>query len=263
MDMKVAITSDIAGNLVAFKAFRVHVAQYGVKAFLSCGNTVGYGPKSPECWQETSNMGFRRVQGEMEQLLGAGTFPCPISDHKFKMLKFCIGQMSRDALKEMALLNRTERYDLGDGKMMLMAHSSVIDETSNVKVNDTLRVQDEFDMLGSKYDRANIVVLGNNTFPIFIARKGTHINRSCDRFGRKFFLKSTELYLLNPGSIGRPITDEMPDDRGRIHFTYAILCVEGDDVSVMYHRVLYDPSEHIQSMRDMNFPDVYINQFLR
>ncbi|NJN55107.1 MAG: metallophosphoesterase, partial [Anaerolineae bacterium] len=49
--MKIAVLSDIHGNLPALRAVAEHVAQWQPDAVVVDGDTVNRGPQSLLCWQ--------------------------------------------------------------------------------------------------------------------------------------------------------------------------------------------------------------------
>lgn len=260
--MKIAVISDICGNLVALQAFFSEASKREVKHVLCAGNVIGYGCHPRECWELSQNR-MLTTRGHMEHLIAHGSFPGPMSELQWQMLKFTFAQFTDKQRKAMQELPVRKYLKLNSNHVVVMGHSSLLDEPQGQRVNDTINIRSELDLLPQLYARANILILGNNTFPIFMSSTGTYVERNCDRYGQTFHLKANHNYMINPGSIGRPIDGEKPDAMGRMHFTFAIISIEPDDTSVTYYRTLYDPAEHIKAMKEKGLPSVFITQFTK
>ena len=261
--MKLAIISDICGNMVALQAFLTEASRHQVKHIFCAGNVIGYGPHSRECWELAMKRRFIVTRGEMEHLVGYGTFAGPMSEHLHKMLLLTMAQFNPETRSLMCKMTMIKHIPIITGYVLVMGHSTLADSTGGRRINDTISIHSELDLLQSFYANANILILGNNTFPIFMSSRGTYVERNCHQFCQIFHMAKGRRYLINPGSIGRPIDGEKPDKDGCLHFTYAILTIETSGINVTYYRTKYEPKEHVKEMRHKGFPEVFIQQFTK
>ncbi len=67
--MRIAVISDIHGNLNAFRAVLADIDAQGADGIVCLGDTVGYGPEPEECLQLVRERGISMVLGNHEQAL--------------------------------------------------------------------------------------------------------------------------------------------------------------------------------------------------
>lgn len=258
--MKLAIISEVCGNLVALQKFLSDATEQKVDHTLCLGNIVAPGPRPRDCFKLTMEKRFIMTQGESEFQLARGMFAGPMEEDAYTMLNYALrqlGDVGRDLLKKLPLLRKV--FVTNDKtQSLLMGHASLLDQSPTSASNNTMRIYNEFDFLARYYQGINILCLGNNTFPIFMSSKGKFVERNCDRFGQKFHLSAGTKYLINPGSIGRPA------EGGHIakdELTYAVIEADGQTVWVTFRRVKYDLQEHIRDMKRLSMPDSMVRQF--
>ena len=263
--MKLAIISDVGGNLVALHALFADLHKHKVDAILCLGNIIGYGPSPRQCWDLAMERRIVLTRGEMEHWIGQGIYPPNQTPQKYLFLEFTQKAVTQKQIEQMAQMTKVKKIPLNSkdssGQALLMGHSTLLANDVGQSVNTTGRIYTEFEILEKHFKEANILLLGNNTFPIFMSSRGRYVERTCDKFNQRHHLHSDHKYLINPGAIGRPMDGHVLNSQGMMPFTYAILTIEENDVSVVYYRVQYDPTEHLNAMAEKGFPPEFIRKF--
>lgn len=138
--MRVAVITDIHGNLGALEAVLAHVTRQGVDNVVVAGDTVNILPQSKACWDLVQSLGLPVLRGNHELYLC--TYGTPEADpawaeERFKGLAWVRGQFSADDLRAMRQLPLT--YELPD---LLVTHASprsVFDSVGEDTPVETLR----------------------------------------------------------------------------------------------------------------------------
>jgi len=264
--MKLAIISEICGNLVALQAFLADIARRKVDHTLCLGNIIGFGPRPFDCMRIVLEHKFFLTLGSIEHLVSQSVLcgPLDFTDDEWRMLTHLQGVFSEKHKETLSRLPRTRKVFLthAEDQALLMSHTSIGDWSAGRTADSTLQVQTELGLLAKEYfqQRINILCLGNNSYPIFMSSRGQHVERNCDRFGQTFHLKQDNCYLVNPGSIGRaPESSQLAKNE----LTYAVIEADGKNVTLVYYRAKYDVCLHVQEMREKQFPQSYIDRFLK
>lgn len=138
--VRVAVITDVHGNLEALRAVLAHIEQGGVDEIVVAGDTVNILPHSKACWDLTRSLGCPVLRGNHE--LYVYTYDTPEADpvwveERFQGLAWVRGQFSADDLLAMRQLPVT--YNLPD---LLITHASprsVFDGVSEDTPVETLR----------------------------------------------------------------------------------------------------------------------------
>lgn len=140
--MRVAVITDVHGNLGALEAVLAHAAQRGVDQIVVAGDTVNILPHSKACWDVVQSLGCPVLKGNHE--LYIYTYDTPEADpawtqKRFQGLAWVRSQFSADDLNAMRQLPLT--YALPD---LLVTHASSrsvfdsVDETTPVEKLDEM-----------------------------------------------------------------------------------------------------------------------------
>lgn len=138
--MRVAVVTDVHGNLGALEAVLAHIAQRGVDQTVVAGDTVNTLPHSKACWELMRSLSCPVLKGNHE--LYVSTYDTPEADpvwveERFQGLAWVRGRFSVDELLAMRQLPLT--YALPD---LLITHASprsVFDSVSEDTSVETLR----------------------------------------------------------------------------------------------------------------------------
>lgn len=110
--MRLAILSDIHGNLLAFEAALRHIAQHGVDLIIVTGDIVVGSPDSSQCWELAKSLNCPIVRGNHERYVAHfGTDEAsPLwSTRQFAVLHFALAQLTEAQRKEMEELPHSFR----------------------------------------------------------------------------------------------------------------------------------------------------------
>lgn len=152
--MRVAVITDVHGNLGALEAVLAHVAQQGVDQIVIAGDTVNILPQSKACWDVVQSLGCPVLKGNHELYVYA--YDTPEADpawtqERFQGLAWVRSQFSADDLDTMRQLPLT--YTLPG---LLVTHASPrsvfgsVDETTPVET------------LSEMFAPAGLIVRGHN-----------------------------------------------------------------------------------------------------
>ena len=152
--MRVAVITDVHGNLGALEAVLAHAAQREVDQIVVAGDTVNILPHSKACWDLVRSLGCPVLKGNHE--LYIYTYDTPEADpawteERFQGLAWVHSQFSADDLNVMRQLPLT--YELPD---LLVTHASPR------SVFDSVDKTTPTEKLNEMFAPAGLIVRGHN-----------------------------------------------------------------------------------------------------
>lgn len=219
--MRIAVISDIHGNLEAIKTAYLDILERNADNIICLGDLTGYGPYPNEV------VDFIR---EKRILVTLGNYDASVSERKFNYIrdneinKFCMPWTADRLTKRNIeyLKSLPERMTLKYGrKEICFAHGSY--RNINEYLNEDYEKLDEVmkDFFG------DVLVCGHTHIPY-----------------KKIF---GEKLLLNDGSIGKPKI-------GRPNGTYLILDINNENIKVEFIEFKYDTNKTANAMRKEGLP---------
>lgn len=243
--MKVAILSDIHGNLAAFKAVLHDIDSLNINKFLIAGDFVGY---------------YYRVKGVLEALRSRDIIACR-GNHEDIFQKWCTAsvveqkklkdkygsglEVAHDELtvdqKEWLFSLKHPVFEIIDQKRFCVAHGAPWDIDEYVYFDRLEQLEDEFSQIS---EHADVIVLGHTHYP--------------------YVKKINNLTVINPGSVGQPrsgrLVNEKVDQIVRAHWAI----IETTDLTVSLKTTFYDASLLFQEIDTYDFAHPYLkNVFYR
>lgn len=204
--MKLAVISDIHGNLEAFNSFLDTVGDYSVCICL--GDLVDYGPRPKQVIKAVSEHADFIVMGNHDLAVATGV-DCGCSYHmkelSIKTREFTVNSLDKedvDSLKQLA----KEKFLNFDGRRTYIVHASKSDPFYRYLLPKT---RDSELIYEFEDTRADLVLAGHTHFPMVRQLR--------------------DLLFVNPGSLGQPRD-------GDPRASYAV--IDGDNVEI--RRVEYD-----------------------
>lgn len=215
--MRIALLSDVHGNLPALEAVLDDLDRDAVDATVCAGDVVGYGPWPSACVERVREACSVVVQGNHDRTVET---PAEYSHNEMAMrgLEHAQRELSEEQREWLAAL--PPRTTVGRGRVRLV-HSHPDPDQLGRYVRPR-----EFTGLRPYLDEYDALVLGH-----------THLQHEARVDGR---------LVVNPGSVGQP-RDRDP------RAAYAVLDV--DELEVDLRRVEYDVDRVIQHVEEVGLPE--------
>ncbi|MDW5563900.1 MAG: YfcE family phosphodiesterase [Methanomassiliicoccus sp.] len=221
---KLAIVSDVHGNMEALRTVMEHAKAQGAGGFINLGDMVGSGPCPEEVVSTMKGGHFLSVMGNFDlkvlEFTRASKRPKAASV-KGAVLAATARDLSEDSLRFISALPPEIRLEVL-GRRVLMVHASPGDpdeqlgpDTPDQRLAELARIAD-----------ADIVMVGHSH--------------------RAFVRQVGDTLFINPGSVGRPVDH---DPRA----SYAVL--DTADFSVALHRIEYDVEATVRALKEKGLPE--------
>jgi putative phosphoesterase len=228
IERKVAVISDVHGNLDALKAVVEDSKKSGLKIFLNAGDAVGFGIYPSQVVQALRSPIFLSIIGNVDlEILEA--LRQSKSDNSDEAKGLALKELSSSDVAYLLSLPKELRFEIG-GRKVLLTHGSP-DSVEEHIYPDT--PEERLKEIAAKAS-ADIIITGH-----------THMqmNRSVD--GVSF---------VNPGSVGRPVDGDPKAE-------YAVLSFS--PLTVEFRRVGYDVETLADEMRKKTLPENQVQVLLR
>jgi predicted phosphodiesterase len=232
--MRVAVISDIHGNLVALDAVLADVTRTGVDMIVCLGDTVQGGPQPLGTIRRLQETGFPVVMGNADDWLLKGESDTvePVSKEQLDVRAWTISKLSAEDTAFIRGYRPTVEVDLDDSRRLLCFHGSPL------SYDDVLLPETP----GEQWDK----LLGRFS-PAIMAGGHTHTQQMRRVGGGLFF---------NPGSVGAVSDRFLPKDEHHNDpwAEYAILSHEQKRLGLDFRRVPYDVNELVRAIRASGRP---------
>lgn len=236
--VKLAILSDIHGNLEAFEAVYTDLVQQGAERVVSLGDNIGYGPNPEEVVCRLQQLGCRSVLGNHEFAL--------MDIRGRRWLNFQAAENNIETEKLLSDKNKIYCCNLPpffefEGGYFVHAYppDSVFRYLDR---QDDQKIAKLFEKLP-----AELFFLGHTHRLQLVAGRNGKISRRA--LGQELLtLKEGEKYIVNCGSVGQPRDG---DNRAK----YLLWDCDKRELEVRF--VEYDITKTMQKILDLGFPEVY------
>lgn len=228
--MKVALTSDIHGNLPALEAVLSHAGEMKIKHVWNLGDFTGFGANPDEVVQLLKKVKAVSIIGNYDQKV----LKVPQKSEEWKEKKvpekwfsfhWAYEHLSKKSQKYLEKLPENKKISVKDWKI-LFTHGSPdsIDEALNDETPQE-RLRD-------------------------LARKGHADIILCGHSHQPFMRFAGGAIFINPGSVGRPFD-------GDPRASYAVLTIKKHKVEVDFFRLDYDIERAAQTQNEAGLPSIY------
>jgi len=227
-ERRIAVISDIHGNLDALKAVVKDAEKSGLKAFLNAGDAVGFGIYPTQVVQALRSPMFLSVLGNVDlEILEALRLGKAAERDDTKEVAF--KELSPSDVAYLQSLPKELRFEIA-GTRVLLTHGSPDSVDEHIYPDSPEKRLKE---IAAKAE-ADVVVVGH-----------THLqmNRGVDGVA-----------FVNPGSVGRPVDGEPKAE-------YAVLGF--NPLTVEFRKVSYDVEALAEEMRKKAVPESYVQVLLR
>lgn len=233
MVMRVALISDIHGNLTAFETVLAALEHEAVDQVVFLGDAVSTGPQPHECLQRLRDLGCPCVMGNGDaEILDLKPPKKPGLDYQrfYEIDCWCAAQLTPDDCAMLASFRPTVELSLG-GATLLCYHGSPrsYDECVQPTTPD-----DELDAMFT--GQTALVLVGGHT----------HI---------QMLRRYRESYLINPGSVGLAYeVDAAGTAHNRAWAEYALLDVMDGALAFQLRRLPYDGQAVVRTAVERGMP---------
>jgi putative phosphoesterase len=227
-ERRIALISDIHGNLSALKAVVEDARRSGLEVFLNAGDAVGFGIYPSEVVQALRSAMFLNVIGNVDlEILEA--LRLPKSSRRNYAREVAIKELSPSNVAYLQALPKELRIKTG-GRNVLVAHGSPDSVEEHIYPDSP---EERLKEIAAKAS-ADIIITGH-----------THLqmNRNVDKVA-----------FVDPGSVGRPVDG---DPRAE----YAVLSF--NPLTVELRRVNYDVETLADEMRKKAQPESHVQAILQ
>src|SRR5438552_5403296 len=232
--MRVAVVSDIHGNLHALRAVLDAVAAEEVDALWCLGDLVGYGPRPNECCAEVERAASLCLVGNHD--LGVlGRIPlAEFSDDAAAAARWSQSVLNAEAR---AFLERLE--SLGSAEDVELFHASPRDPVWEYVLSD------EVALAAFRLTSAPVVLVGHSHVALAFLLENGAVDGAVVPGGAEIDLADGR-FILNPGSVGQPRDG---DPRA------AYLVLDLDAKRALYRRVPYPIERTQEEIRERGLPE--------
>ncbi len=222
--MRVALISDIHGNLTALDAVLADLESETLDHVVCLGDVVAFGPQPRETIERLRELDYPTVMGNTDEAL---LNPMPIefsNDHQRRILdlfRWCAGLLSATDLDYLRQFRPILEFSLGHGNKLLCFHGSPR------SFNDVIvAATAEEDLDGMLADHSATVMAGGHTHKQLLRQHG-------------------ETIVINPGSVGI-------DSSFRAE--YALIESTNGGLNIELRRVLLDDEEIMKIAVESGMP---------
>lgn len=219
--MRVALISDIHGNLAPLEAVLPDIEREGVEHAVCLGDVAATGPQPRETIERMMNLDIPMVMGnadeDMLRPLRSVSIAKTSEDARrvSDIDRWCAGRLSERHLEYIRAFRKTVEVFLEGGRSLLCFHGSPRSNTDVI-----LATTSERELAG--------MLFGNNAADIMA---GGHTHSQMAR-------RHGSATLINPGSVGLPVDGE--EAHNPPWAEYAIISSSGESSSIEMRRVPVD-----------------------
>ncbi len=230
--MRVAVISDIHGNLEALRAVLQKIETLGADRLVCLGDTVGYGANPNECADLIRGEAHLTLCGNHDHAAVGETSIEYFNSYARAAILWTMGVLKPDFREFLKGLPFT---GAADGAFLV--HATPSEPARWNYVFEAHEAMEEFNAFQER-----VCFIGHSHFALFFAKEGP----SCKVIlPRAFTMENDARYLVNVGSVGQP-RDGLP--------TACFVTYDVPEGVVQFHRVEYDLSLTYQKIVKARLP---------
>ena len=236
--MRIAVLSDIHGNLEALDAVLADADRVGAEAIYSLGDIVGYGPSPAACVEAVRRRAAVSLAGNHDAAVAGLTSLEEFNEFARWAVEWTVARLDAGQLEYLAGLPYTHR-----GGDVLLAHASPVEPERWHYIHGLADVHEGFAAFAER-----LCFVGHSHRPAIYA---VGAGRSAARHGKRAAFRSGVRYLVNAGSVGQP-RDRDPRS------SYVMYDADGGSVEI--RRVPYPLERTQERMRAAGIPAFLIDR---
>ncbi len=193
--MLYGLIGDVHANLQAFEVALKHLKAAGADKILNVGDLVGYGASPAEC------VNAAREQVHMTTIAGnhdrqvAGSIDPRMRLTATKALEWTRDNISPASLRFLSTLPEGQVVD----EKLIMVHGSLVERDAYILTAG--EVKRNLECMLRDFKQFRICIFGHTHVPMLISTRGVVADL---RQTKSFQLEKSEIYMINPGSVGQP-----------------------------------------------------------
>lgn len=189
--MRIAVLSDIHGNLEALEAVLADVERMGADEIFSLGDVVGYGPNPGACLEIVQGRAAISLLGNHDAAVAGLASLAEFNEYARWGVEWTAGRLAAWQIEYLAALPYVHRTP-----ELLCAHASPVEPERWHYIHGAADVGEPFAAFSER-----ICIVGHSHRPGIYAVGGV---RPAPRRGRGEKLQPGVRYLVNAGSVGQP-----------------------------------------------------------
>lgn len=232
--MKIALISDIHGNLYALEAVLAEIEREGVDQIICLGDVAAVGPQPKEVIARLQGLGCPVVMGNTDAWMSvpedAARIEPLLPEPLFDINEWALAKLAPKDIQYMHNFPMTLTVDLGGGQTLLCYHGSPN------SYNDIIQAPtpaDELDQMIGDYHAT--ILAGGHTHTTMLRRH-------------------RDMQLMNPGSVGSPLIVFSDVKRNSARAEYALITNLGNNPTIEFRHVLINVEQTLQIARDVGMP---------
>jgi len=218
--MKIAIISDIHGNLEALQAVVEDLKSQDIGVVYCLGDVVGYGPDPLKCLGIVSSLCQKMIKGNHEECVCNAVMEKELNLYAIEGVRYARKNLSEEAIKAIANLPHTINIPELD---MVLCHGSFSEPSLWNYIDAKHKAREELKITPSR-----ICLVGHTHNPfVFGSKNGLYEFLTDD-----MVLDKDQKFIVNVGSVGQPRDGDCRACYGIFDF--------GDNVTFTLRRVFYN-----------------------
>ncbi|MEM7119502.1 MAG: metallophosphoesterase family protein [Chloroflexota bacterium] len=232
--MKIALISDIHGNLHALEAVLAEIKREGVEQIICLGDVAAVGPQPKEVIARLRELECPVVMGNTDAWMSvpeeAARVEPLLPEPLFDINEWALARLSTDDIQYMHDFPMTLTVELGGGHTLLCFHGSPNSYNDIIQAPTLAEELDQ--MIG---DHHATILAGGHTHTTMLRRH-------------------RDMQIVNPGSVGSPLVVFSDVKRNPARVEYALITNYGNNPTIEFRHVLIDVEQTLQTARDVNMP---------
>lgn len=237
--MKIALISDIHGNLEALTSVLEKIDQLQVDHIFSLGDVIGYGCDPIACMNLVDKRASVKLMGNHEYaVLGQ------LTTNSYTPAAKISTEWTKKQLTDREFTMIAEYHMIHEFEKVTMVHSSPDKPDRWQYILDATQAKHAFEHFSG-----NICFYGHSHMPTIFREMPDDIPRQ--QVGHNFDPSDDTRYLVNVGSVGQP----RDHDARACFVTY-----NSSNNEIRFHRVKYDTAKTQEKMNHAGLPDVLVQR---
>ena len=230
--MKIAVISDIHGNLEALEQVVKDIKNLHISSVICLGDVVGYGPHPAECLARVQSLTEIVLKGNHEQAVIGTTEE---AHEEMKDLAFYAIEFTRTKLvaSDIAYLDSLVISQILPEIDVTIAHGSTVPDRGWTYVEKESLIKQELQNCTTRF-----CLLGHTHVPLVYG----NVHGLYKYLSDPLVLNGDEKYIINVGSVGQPRD-------GDCRASYGVLDIDNGLASFSLRRVFYNIQKTEDAMR--------------